>query len=77
MISSTLLATTLIDGVSQRWSLYINRCVDVSDSKALESPGANLSFSINTISFDLEWGRYVGQILPGTLEDLLFWQEAA
>ena len=77
MVSSPHLATTLLYGVSQRWSLYINRCVDVSASKALESPGANLSFSINTIPFDLEWGRYVGQILPGPLKDLLVWQEAA
>ena len=39
MISPPNLATTLLFDVSRRWSLYLNRCMDVSTSESLDSQG--------------------------------------
>ena len=39
VISSPHLATTLLFNLSRRWSLYLNRCVDVSALESLDTPG--------------------------------------
>ena len=71
MISSPHLATTLIYNVLRRWSLYLNRCVAVLVSKALDVPGTSTPFSLELILVDLEGGHYVDLILPGQLAYLL------
>ena len=71
MISSPHLSTTLIYDVPQWWSLYLNRCVAVLESEALEAPGDNVPFTLDPILLELEVGRYVRPVLPGTLSDIL------
>ena len=56
VISSPHLATTLIYDVSQQWSLYLNRRVAVSATKALDAPGSNAPFSFKPILVEIEWG---------------------
>ena len=65
------LATALLYDVSRRWSLYLNRCVAASASKALEATWAIIPFWLNPILVELESGCYVGPILPEPLVDLL------
>ena len=71
MISSPLLATSLIYYVSRRWSLYLNKCVAALASKLLEAPGANNLFSLNSILVEIEGGRYVRLILLVPLAEIL------
>ena len=71
MISSPHLATTLLFDVSPRWSLYLNRCVDVLASESLDAPGCQVPFLIKPILAELEGGQYVGPILPMALGDLV------
>ena len=57
--------------MSQQWILYLNRCVAASATEALEAPGVNTPFFLESILVDLEGGRYVGPILPIQLTDLV------
>ena len=43
----------------------------VSESEALEAPGANVPFSLDPILVKLEGGRFVGTILPMHIADLV------
>ena len=70
-ISPPQLDMPLIYNVSQRWSLYLNRCVDASASEAQEAPGTNTPFTMEPILLELKGGCYMGPILPGDLVDLL------
>ena len=53
----------LLYDVSHQWSIYLNSCVAELASEAIEAPGANIPFSLETILVDLEgggamWDRY-------------------
>ena len=63
MISSPHLATVLICDVPWRLSLYLNRCVAASETKALKYPGSNVPFLLEPILAELEGRRYIGPIL--------------
>ena len=72
MISLPHLATTLIYYLSRRWRQYLNRCVVASDSKVVEAlGGGSAPFSFKSMQVDLEVGRYIGPILPVSLDDLV------
>ena len=71
IISPPHLATALLYSMLRRWSLYLNRCVDVLASEDLEEPGANTPFSLEPILVDLEGGRYVVLILSVIRVDIL------
>ena len=59
MILSPHLATTLIFGVSQRWSLYLNRCVAASASESLDAPG--FQFPLQICQY---WLKREGELKP-------------
>ena len=76
MISSPHPATKLLYDVSRQWIQYLNRCVDASASEVVEAPKDSVPFSLEPILVDLDGGRYMGPILPGSLEDFLVGRRA-
>ena len=60
MISSLHLGTTLIFAVSQRWSLYLNRCMDVLAPDSLYALERHVPFSLKPILAELEGGAERG-----------------
>ena len=54
MISSPHLVTMILYDMLQRRSLYLHMCVAALESKALEYPGVNSSFSLEAILVGLE-----------------------
>ena len=71
MISSPKLTTILLYDVLRRWSLYLNRCVAVLASEALDTLRANAPFTLDPMLLKLDCGRSVGPILLRPLPDLL------
>ena len=71
IISSPHIATTLLFGVLQWWSLYLNRCMAVLALKSLDTPGCHFPFYLEPILDELEGGQYVVPILPTALGDLV------
>ena len=55
---------TLLYDVLRQWSLYLDRCMAVLESEALEAPGGNIPFSLEPVMVDLEGGAYVGSTPP-------------
>ena len=53
MISSPPLATTLIFYVSQRWSMYLNSCVDASALESQDALGYHVPFLLEIILADM------------------------
>ena len=51
--------------------MNINQCIMASYSEDVGLPGATVPFFIHTILLDLEGGRYVGPLLPGSLAYLV------
>ena len=56
MISYPHLATALLFDVSQRWNLYLNRCVAALALEYLDAPGCQVPFLLDPILADLEGG---------------------
>ena len=56
MISSPHLSTTLLFGVSRRWSQYLNRCVEALAFEVVEAPGGSVSFSLEPTLVNMEGG---------------------
>ena len=71
MITYPNLATSLLYDVLQRCVLYLNRSVAALELEDLEASGSTFPFTLNPILPELDGGRYIGLILPGTLMDLL------
>ena len=71
IISSPHLSTTLLFDVSRRCSQYLKRCVAASASDVVKVPGGSVPFYLKPILVDLEGGRYIDQILPDSLVDII------
>ena len=71
MIKTPHLAMTQLFDASIRWSLYLNPCVTALSSEDVGVPGAMMQFSMEPILLKLEGGKYVGPLLPDTLEYLV------
>ena len=70
MITTLHLAKTLLYDMSQRWSLYLKRCVIASSSEDVWAAGETVPFSLEPILLELEGARYVGLLLTLPLADL-------
>ena len=70
MITISQLNTTHPYDVAQQCILYLNRCVAVLMSKALEALGGTVPFTLDLILLKLNGGRYARPI-PGELADIL------
>ena len=57
--------------MSQQWSLYPNRYVAALASESMEVLVPHVHLSLNPILAKLEGGRYVGPIIPKSLEYLV------
>ena len=71
IISSPHLTPKLLFNVSQQWSLYPNRYVAALASDSMDVLVPHVHLSLNPILAKLEGGRYVGPIIPKSLEYLV------
>ena len=67
VLSSPHLSTILIYELPRRWRLYLNRCVNVLASEALEEPGGNTTLTFDPILLELGGRCHVGLIITGPI----------
>ena len=59
------IVTTIIYGMSMRWSMYLDRCMEESSSEDVGVPRETVSFSLEPILLDMWGGWCVGPLLLG------------